>query len=90
MLEFQTKIFVMLGTALVLIVIFGWPYLAKIPKKCRSCGRRAVVAYHKKPTGHIITSNMDNGHGGSGANTSYIVTFKCRNCGEERCEQITA
>jgi hypothetical protein len=55
--------------------------------------QRALVEFHRKPTGNVIASgyNSDSGIGGGGLKASvvYVITYKCEECGGEYTQQAT-
>lgn len=77
--------FVFLAAALAVVLLFN---TAKRPKKCRSCGHQAVVELCREPNGNAMISNHIGGDvatiiGSGRPSVVYMVTYKCKGCGEE-------
>lgn len=67
---------------------------AKRPKRCGSCGERAVVELRREPTGNIIAFGSMSGDvatviGSGRPSVVYMVTYKCKECGEESTLQTS-
>ena len=87
MSEFTIKTLVVLGVVVFCLLVLLCRYLMRRPKRCSTCGARAVVESQRKPTGQVITSDYGSGSdmGGApaGGGTLFEVSLKCTACGEE-------